>query len=250
MSGVPSAGRIIDHVVILVADLDAARDAMSALGFAVLARGGHPVFGTGNHTIMLDDAYVELLGVATPMPVNRYQRDYIAAGGGLLGLSFATPDADATAARLARLGIAATAPMDFERPVETPAGTLPAQFRTLQLEAALGFVGYGFFCAHRTPELVWLPDRPPHTNGATTFADVTMKALPTPPHVPLAEVVEPGAAGPMPTLGDRPVLAINVLHASDRGRAVAAGFSVDRHGDAILLRHPALGDIDLVLVVP
>ncbi len=248
MIAAPSDGRIIDHVVILVADLDGARDAMAALGFTVLPRGGHPIFGTANHTIMLNDSYVELLGVATPMPANQYQRDYIAAGGGLLGLSFATPDADATAARLARQGIAATAPMDFERPVKTSTGTLPAQFRTLQLEAALGFIGYGFFCAHRTPERVWPPDRPPHPNGAATMVGVKMKASPIPAQHALADVGEPGATGPMPLIDARPILAIDVARVPDRDATVAAGFSFTKLADGVALGHPALGDVDLVLV--
>ena len=249
MSVAPSAGRIIDHVVILVADLDAARDALAALGFTVLPRGGHPIFGTANHTIMFDDSYIELLSIAVPGTVNQYQQDYIAAGGGLLGLSLATPDADGTAARLARQGIDATAPMDFERPVDTSAGRLSAQFRTLHLSASLGFAGYGFFCAHLTPEVVWLPDRPAHPNGATTISGVTMKALPILPRHALAEVAEPGATGPMPLIGDRPILAINVARAPDHHAARAAGFSSSQGARGIALHHPALGEVELVLVL-
>jgi hypothetical protein len=57
----------IDHCVVLVRELDAARSRYQRLGFTVAPRGLHPPdHGTGNHTVMLEREYVELMGVVAP----------------------------------------------------------------------------------------------------------------------------------------------------------------------------------------
>ena len=77
----------IDHLVVAVRDLDAAREAYAALGFTLTARGRHsPLIGTGNHCIMFGRDDVELLGVLTPTELNRPFRSLLERGRGRPGL--------------------------------------------------------------------------------------------------------------------------------------------------------------------
>ena len=72
----------LDHALVLVEDLDRARDRFAALGFTLSPRGLHSAQrGTANHTIMLEGAYIELLGVLTPTPLNAERRASLAAAG-------------------------------------------------------------------------------------------------------------------------------------------------------------------------
>jgi hypothetical protein len=65
----------IDHAVILVRDLDAGRDRFARLGFTISPRGKHSAqMGTANHTIMLQDDYVELVGILQPTEANARRR--------------------------------------------------------------------------------------------------------------------------------------------------------------------------------
>ena len=56
----------IDHVVLMVKELDKAAENWKRLGFTVSPRGTHSAhMGSGNYTIMFDPDYMELLGVLT-----------------------------------------------------------------------------------------------------------------------------------------------------------------------------------------
>jgi Glyoxalase-like domain len=62
----------VDHVVVMVEDLDAASDNWRRLGFTVSPRGTHSAkLGSGNYTIMFGDDYVELLGILSGSPSPR-----------------------------------------------------------------------------------------------------------------------------------------------------------------------------------
>ena len=57
--------RGIDHLVIAVRDLDAARAAYRRLGFTLTPEARHP-FGTKNSLVQLDGAFLELVAIADP----------------------------------------------------------------------------------------------------------------------------------------------------------------------------------------
>ncbi|MEK9720714.1 MAG: VOC family protein, partial [Quisquiliibacterium sp.] len=101
----------LDHVVILVRDLDRAAQSWQALGFTLSPRGTHSAnMGTGNYTIMFGDDYLELLGVLQPTPANAAMRDYLGEREGIERAAFTTLDAQAGADALRARGIAATGP--------------------------------------------------------------------------------------------------------------------------------------------
>ncbi len=71
--------RGIDHVVLVVRDLDRARATYERLGFTLTPRGYHTL-GSQNHCIMFDRDYVELLAVPKPHPAMQYYSDFLAIG--------------------------------------------------------------------------------------------------------------------------------------------------------------------------
>lgn len=99
----------LDHAIVAVRDLEAAaRDTRALLGRAPTWRGVHPGAGTANTLFRLTNTTLELLAPEGPGPVGDLLRARLAAsdgGEGLLGLAFATDDADACAALLRERGL-------------------------------------------------------------------------------------------------------------------------------------------------
>ncbi len=63
----------------MVRDLDLAAEMWKRLGFTVSPRGTHSAhMGSGNHTIMLDPDYIELLGVLAATDLNAPARAFLA----------------------------------------------------------------------------------------------------------------------------------------------------------------------------
>lgn len=171
----------IDHLVVLVRDLDAAADRWMRLGFTLTPRGLHSAhMGTANHCVMFGKDYVELLGVLTPTPGNAPWRERLSQreGGGAMALT--TADARATAERLLSLGMSAGPVLDFARPVNLGAGPGPGTGEAaFAIARASGFADAGldvFFCQHKTPDMVWRADWQDHPNGAQALAGVAMTA--------------------------------------------------------------------------
>ncbi|MGH6929803.1 MAG: VOC family protein, partial [Dongiaceae bacterium] len=97
MTAADSAIAGIDHALIGVRDLEAARVAWQRLGFNVTPRGRHIGWGTGNYCIMLERGYIELLGVVDPAQGTNGLDTFLAGREGLLGLAFRSRDNDRTA---------------------------------------------------------------------------------------------------------------------------------------------------------
>lgn len=167
----------VDHIVIATRDLAAAAAAWQRLGFTIAPRGVHSAhLGTANHTIMLTDDYIELLGVVAPTPHNAPTRVLLEGGDGLERIALRARDAQRLADELAGRGIAATGPLDFGRPVDLPAGgRSEARFRTVFWPVDKRPGGARLFaCEHLTPDVVWLPELTRHANTAERLVEVTL----------------------------------------------------------------------------
>jgi len=162
----------IDHVVVLVRDLDKAQQAYARMGFTLTPRGFHTL-GSQNHCLMFGQDYVELLAMPKPHPAMQSFSDFLAKGEGLGAIALATDDTSGLHASLAADGIAADAPLDFSRPVE---GLGDARFRILQLPPEASPGCRVFACQHFTREVVWRPEYQRHPNGATEIAAVAVIA--------------------------------------------------------------------------
>jgi hypothetical protein len=113
----------VDHVAIVVPDLEAAVREYRRAGFIVEPGGRHPDLGTENALIRFGHEYLELLGVHDPAtaaargPFGLAILDAFAAApwGGLLGYVLASHDIEADARRLLTAGIPFEGPVAMER---------------------------------------------------------------------------------------------------------------------------------------
>jgi hypothetical protein len=195
----PVAG--VDHVFLLVHDLDARRAAFERMGFTVSPRGLHSAAkGSANHTIMFPHDYVELLGIVAETPGNAGRRAVLRdAGEGLHAVACRIDDAAAAGAALAAHGVATEGYSEFARPVPLPGGgEAEAAFATLQFVADETPVGLCFMCEHRTRKTVWLPELLEHANTATALhAVVAAVADPADAARRFARLFRDGAVAPI-----------------------------------------------------
>src|SRR6478735_4960023 len=103
----------VDHVVVAFRDLALSAKTWEELGFTVSPRGLHSShMGSANHTIMLQDDYLELLGIVSDTDQNKPTRDFLTKHEGIERIAFTTDDAAGGAAEItARRFPAAARPM-------------------------------------------------------------------------------------------------------------------------------------------
>ena len=102
----------LDHVLIAVSDLERATETYARiLGRRPSWSGEHPALGTANSLFRLANTYLELLAPAAPGPLQTRLDEQ---GEGLLGLAFATDDADQCVKVLRERGIDAPDPVAGE----------------------------------------------------------------------------------------------------------------------------------------
>jgi catechol 2,3-dioxygenase-like lactoylglutathione lyase family enzyme len=161
--------RGIDHLIVLVPDLDRSQRLWQALGFATTGRGYHQTGGTANHLLMLDRTYVELLGVvdATADAVYRSW----AQSPGLWGIAL-RGSAEETYGFWRSRGLEATAPASLARGVEIEGRPELARFALTLLPRSQQLPFLVFCCQHLTPQFVWRRDLPTHPNGARALGEV------------------------------------------------------------------------------
>jgi catechol 2,3-dioxygenase-like lactoylglutathione lyase family enzyme len=109
----------IDHVVILVNDLEEGMRAYRELGFTVAAGGKHPRYTHNALVPFADGTYLELIAFWETAPegeehMHRWQR-HLAHGGGLIDFAVASDDLNADAASFKQRGIALAGPSDGAR---------------------------------------------------------------------------------------------------------------------------------------
>jgi catechol 2,3-dioxygenase-like lactoylglutathione lyase family enzyme len=167
----------IDHVVIVVRDLDAARDAFGKMGFTVTPRGYHTL-GSQNHCVMFGHDYIELLWSPedTPHPSRQYYTEFARAGAGLAAIALKTDSAKGAYTEMLWSGFAPSDPVEFSRPVEVSEGKCEARFRVSMAAPDRTPGGRMFVCEHLTRDVVWRPEYQRHANGATGIAAVAIVA--------------------------------------------------------------------------
>jgi catechol 2,3-dioxygenase-like lactoylglutathione lyase family enzyme len=163
--------RGLDHAVILVRDLDRARDTYARLGFTLTPRGFHSL-GSQNHCVMFGRDYLELMALPERPPAAfQYFADFLVKGEGTGALALATDDAAGVHAELVAAGIAAESPLALSRPVEKLG---EARFTLVQLPLAVTPGFRTFFCQHHTRDIVWRPEYQTHALGATGIESVVV----------------------------------------------------------------------------
>jgi len=166
----------LDHVIIAVRSLDTAAAMYRRLGFTLTPRGLHDGKGTGNHCIMFDDSYVELLGIVDETGAKgRLAQRVNTRGEGAIAIAYGADDADRTYAALRASGVEAEAPNDVSRPLDLDGRRDLVRFRNVMLPALQLQDTMQFVCTHVTPALTrarreWQA----HGNGATGVAEVVV----------------------------------------------------------------------------
>jgi len=160
----------IDHPVIGVYDLDAARTAYSRLGFTVPPTGRHKQWGTANICIMLQHDYLEIRGVADESLHLAGLKEFLEQGEGLMGVVFSTRSADRAYQAGLHAGIEVAEPRSLERAVVLADRTLHLKFRNvmLRVEDVPGLT-HSNLCEHVTPQLMRQPGWTTHANGAVAI---------------------------------------------------------------------------------
>jgi catechol 2,3-dioxygenase-like lactoylglutathione lyase family enzyme len=164
----------IDHLVILVTDLDAAMDDYARLGFTVARGGAHPS-GTHNALIALaDGAYLELIAFEHPdQPSDHPWQDAIALGEGLIAFALEASDLTADAVAIRARGLRVDEPADGSR--LRPDGVTVA-WRNTGVGAGQRGRQRPFLIEDVTPRSLRVATGrlAQHANGAVSVVDVTL----------------------------------------------------------------------------
>jgi hypothetical protein len=209
----------VDHFIVVVSDLEAAREACLDAGFTATPIARHSAAsGTANSCIVLPQVYIELMGIVVETPASGTWGRLLKSGPGLKGVALGTDDIEQTAVQLAARGFAADPVRRFSRSV--PEGELG--FSVIRLSPDLTPGLQCLYCQHHTLELLWSPDTMRHSNGAQRIAAAV---------VPHGSGLEPLTGGNWPAL---PV-------ADGAAGRIAIAFDRPVSGDALDAIHRATG---------
>jgi len=158
----------LDHPVIAVNDLGAARDVYERLGFTVPPRGSHIEWGTGNLCIMFADDYVEMRGIIDPGRFLMHLDEHLERfGEGLMGVAFRTDNIARSFSDMTSAGIETDPPRHLTRNFELEEGWTQPSFEICVPAAdAIEGLMHVVVLQHLTPELIRRPDYLRHENTA------------------------------------------------------------------------------------
>ncbi len=163
--------RAIDHLVILVEDLDAASADYTALGFTVTLGGTHADGATHNALVVFaDDSYLELIAFRHEAPEHHWWR-HVAAGEGLIDFALLPTAIAEDAAAAQSRGLEMYGPYAGGR-------LRPDGLRVAWQNARSSTFDLPFLCGDVTPRELRVPqgDLRTHANGVTGIAGVTVVA--------------------------------------------------------------------------
>ena len=169
---------LLDHVGVAVAGLDVGAQAYRRLGFTLTTRSTHEGRATGNHCVMLEAGYIELIGIANPgvessfyAMLERYEGIHIVA----LGCGNAAEAAPILQARHDGIGD----PELLERQADFGPDnreTRRAAFQNIYTDPSVFPEARFLFIEHETPEVLWQPHLLKHPNGATGLVEIAICA--------------------------------------------------------------------------
>ncbi len=178
--------RAIDHLVLAVNDLEAAREAYRRMGFTLTPPAQHP-WGTANSLVQLQGNFLELLAVADPGKISppetgrfsfgAFNQAFLKRRQGLSMLVFQSADARRDQAEFAARGLTTYEPFDFSRQAKLPDGSLKTVAFSLAFVTDPRMPDAAFFtCQQHAPEFFWKPEYQRHANGARGVVEVVMLA--------------------------------------------------------------------------
>ena len=162
----------LDHVGIVAPDLAALAARFAKLGFTVTPRADHEGGRTGNHCVMLNGSYLELVSTL-PGGTSATLARFLARYSGIHIMALRIDAEAACLARLERAGFAGLRPTETSRPLDGTRRDSPT----------VGFVlvtppdppeGRVHLIRHRTPDILWQPAMMVHANHAVRLAAIEM----------------------------------------------------------------------------
>jgi catechol 2,3-dioxygenase-like lactoylglutathione lyase family enzyme len=185
--------RGLDHLVMVVSDLEAARADYERLGFTTTPRALHP-FGTENFLVQLQGNFLEVVGIADASIIPdhapgvfsfaRGNADFLARREGMSSLVFQSEDARADRADFLAAGLNAYENVDFSRKAKLPDGNEVTVAFSLAFVTDPDMPETTFFtCQQHAPEHFWKPAYQVHANGAHHAAETIMVAPDPSAHV-------------------------------------------------------------------
>lgn len=185
----------LDHLIIGVHDLEAARHHWGRLGFNSTPRGRHVGWATANYCVMFPNDYLELLGIVDPNAFsNGLDKRLAEHGEGLLGMALASAEPAATETSWRAAGLASATARPLTRLLESETPPIELGFTNVMLDADESARLNVFACHHLTPQPMRWPAWLRHPNGATGIAGVTVIADDLEPLARLAEQLMGSAA--------------------------------------------------------
>ena len=156
---------LFDHLVIIGRDkLQKIADAFSDKGFQLTPIARHNL-GSINQLIMLDSAYIELLGWEPDKPIQR--AEIANQPQGLDALVFRTNDAEKTYQQLLENGFEVNPVQNLSRESEYFGQSVLVQFKTVRFSKQPISGLRIYFCEHLTPQYVWQEQWLKHPNKTT-----------------------------------------------------------------------------------
>lgn len=174
----------LDHVGIVVRDLDRAARSYAAMGFQLtpLARQSGPVrpgeppqpWGSANRCVMLRQGYIEILSLLDPALYDNQLKGFLARHEGIHVLALGINDAPRHVERLRAAGFAGIDLKPLQRPAATPAGERLARFQRVPLPPDAAPEGRVQLVEHLTPELLWQPHLLDHPNRGVALVETVL----------------------------------------------------------------------------
>lgn len=175
----------LDHVGLVVVDLEHARKSYDRMGFNLSSLSSHKgkrspdgpieLWGTGNHCAMFANGYFEILGVTDKNRHHQSVQLLVDEYAGLHLIALGCSDAEFAAEQLrSRLG-GDGAHYSVSRDVPTiDGGTQTAAFDILQLPEDSFPEADLFLIEHKNKEIIWQPDTLSQPNGVVGLSAVTV----------------------------------------------------------------------------
>lgn len=161
----------LDHVVILVADLERAITDYTALGFTVQRGGTHAAGSTHNALVgFADGSYLELIAFLRPDPAHRWGAFAARGHQGFVDFALLPPSVGEVVARARAAGV------DYRGPLDGGRTTLDGQVLKWQIGTPPSS-DLPFLCGDITPRALRVRegDVRVHANGVTGIASLTVR---------------------------------------------------------------------------
>ncbi len=182
---------VLDHVAVIVQDLSMSQDAFKRLGFCLtpvsqhsgaLTAGGEVVqWGCANTCVMLEQGYLELMGIVDENLYDNKIPEFLSRYEGIHILAFGCQNANSVSNRLISTGFKTNGIYSLSRALDTPKGQRTAKFELVRLPPGDMPEGRVLAIKHLTRDYLWQDRYMEHPNGALALEElvISVENLPT-----------------------------------------------------------------------